>query len=85
MVSGMSTAASGNLLHECRTWRQPRRAVPPKRPAKRQNDFADKALREGLPSPRVYDGNQSERGGRAANVTKAYELPRNFAPVIAPM
>jgi hypothetical protein len=41
-ISGISTAACRNLLHECRT-------VPTGRPVKPKNDFADNTLRESLP------------------------------------
>jgi hypothetical protein len=48
-ISRLSTKASGDLLHECRTRVWTTWAARATRPVKPKNDFADKTLREGLP------------------------------------
>jgi hypothetical protein len=48
-ISGISTAACRDLLHECRTRLSAASAVPAARSAKPKNNFADKTLRESLP------------------------------------
>jgi hypothetical protein len=48
-ISGISTAACRNLLHECRTRLSAASTVPATRPVKPKNDCADNTLSEGLP------------------------------------
>jgi hypothetical protein len=47
--SGLSTAASRNLLHESRTRLSTVPAAPAGAPERTKNDFAVNTLREGLP------------------------------------
>jgi hypothetical protein len=80
-ISGVSTAASRNLLHESRTRLWPRLAAPAGGPAQPKIDFAAKMLREGLPQWPVNDGDQCERRAASANAAKCHENSRNSAPV----
>ena len=75
-----STAACRDLLHECRTWLPAARTIPFGRPPKRGNDFADKALREGLPWRPLYDRNQSEYRRLFAKSHKGTRIAAQFCP-----
>jgi hypothetical protein len=80
-ISRPSTAACRHLLHECRTCRPVSGKSPRNPTAKRENDFADKALRQGLPCRGHYDRNQCDRRFDAPKTTNGHELPRNSAPL----
>jgi hypothetical protein len=80
-ISVSSTAVLYELLHECRTYRRVPGPSPLNHPAKRKNDFAGKALREGLPYRPHYDRDQSGLRFDWPKVIMGYELPLNSAPL----